>query len=1792
MLCRSCVDLHRKTKVTQGHSLFDAQVEKDIVCKAHPDEVVRFYCEKCEMCICVVCTFQEHKGHDVSSFTEGIEKYRNSMDSLITLCRERMGYLKEHLHVISKCEHEIKQAEDRIKDTTIDTISAARKKEKELLLQLYDMYGESTTDYLKQKMSLQEKYESMKNTCDLTDIILKDQSIELLLLKKDIHEKLQIMLQRGIPPLPDNINLGVTFQPGHLVFGLLRTGPECQSDSDDTDDDMEDCLSKMCSSVDSQTENVTLTETWTTMEKEIVDFLAEKIIQTESTSCLSRATSPQLQCFEEKSTMTMSKGNHEQSTMTSTKSVMKNETQTDAISHANKETGTSTAVTISKHTNTDNKDTCERSTLTKKTTSVNKITETADLTTCNNKETTTGHVDLISCGTTTHTPDLINRCTNTTVVEQCNRFTTTPRLRTTSTFTMTPVVTMLDMGVTAHVPGEHKSVGTKTTVLTHTAVGRFDVRTVDQSTETVLHISDNQHSNIDKGTAMPHISNATVGTSTCMPKLKNKATGTKQTKHNNKSVEVDMKDLKHEPILQTSESQTSVTFDDDVIIVRRPSCHKESFTDQIEKLEASTETDKLNRCHKKTGTKQVNMVNIAISTVSSHCEDTLKNIMTEDKSCGSFVDTSEHATSIYEVETTDGSHDAYRLDTCDNASNTKWDMTMRPTICKEVNTTKIDVADACISVKTLSTDCSIETDRISKEDNGTSMFSFAQTADANTDMVSTPGIEIATNTLSANVTSKSTSTPRTCTAEKAILTDIASIMSKNLTSITCTTSDSSTRTDERPVTSIGLDPVAVPGVDQSTETITVEHTDTAVGTPIIDHYNQETNTNKIELKEHGTATFVQTLEKATYMPSLVTISTGTSTPTPMMVDKKQNTPVLESVNAATGMPAKRTTSQETNMLSNTTVVDIATGTESVDLVTTGSDAIKPQTCSSSMCTENANTNDNGTSPHCPFMSDATTATHSEDVQMSDEASLTMTPALVDVGIEVNLPRRPPSGTASTMTHIHTCDVGVLKRPHTVSRGISTVVQERGITRATNTRVQQVKDEGTMATNEMKDNTSTTDQVHLVDMAMCTNTPAVVDCSTEMVHLAYTERGSSPVSSSVTDRSCSPVLFAELCNRASSPIMFVGVDQEVDVHVLMDDRACSPIGHNLCDAQTMFEPEDWVMERAVSPVAEFIPPVIKTTCKGTLTETRVFSDRQTSTTKIQLSESSTSTSVETRDRASTPIRLNVEDKGVCARADTSSQSTETNVTTTCDVASSTQKVMTTNSFTSTIKLTLVEKETCTPHIHQMNKNVSTDNMVTADKHTSTIDVGAAYKEAVSSQEQAIVTVNRGTSTPIVKYVTKETSPPRFSMTRDRASSPVRLRTADKGVMARKGEMLAPVDTFQAAGNMQNMPQRLLADTPRYMTLDSIHEDRESQSSDDDRSVVHCKLIQGTAKSFNSDQNTLIHKEKFCTVPSQKHASIFTADVASGAPSSILWKVEMATNTPEVFLETKGTSTPPVEQEDKAICTEAVELDGKMAHCISKLRNVSQRLEQQPVYVQASSNTPKSPLSTSSGEFYLKPNFPQLRSRLIGDKTSSETRGLKKLSSSDSQSESSDAETPKRPTRPLRSRTALARKQRPDLTDMLRSMPSETKSNKEPSILSKPNFQVKTVNTKVLPKLGFEQVKTDSAKDKRQKLRAKMQKLSERQFDPTQGDMRRHSDSSASDGSGKKEARCGRDLEKMPLMSQWSRTLIPPSMKSDAISGVQLSRSPKFRSQKDVSMVKLLLPLSSSTSEDDRRSDKDY
>lgn len=221
LLCKSCVELHRSTKVTTNHSIFDIEIEKDIECKEHEDEVVRFYCEPCETCICVLCTFNEHKDHEITQFGEAVEKYKDNIQTMLTSCKSKIDDFDNQIESLNKVENIIKAAEQKIHDTAIQFIADIRNKEKSLVDELRNLYGKDLMEQVDNKKDMATSVEGLRSTCNLTEVILKGKDIELLLLKKDVQKKLSLLGDIDIKPLPETVNKAVLFLPGEFSLGVL-----------------------------------------------------------------------------------------------------------------------------------------------------------------------------------------------------------------------------------------------------------------------------------------------------------------------------------------------------------------------------------------------------------------------------------------------------------------------------------------------------------------------------------------------------------------------------------------------------------------------------------------------------------------------------------------------------------------------------------------------------------------------------------------------------------------------------------------------------------------------------------------------------------------------------------------------------------------------------------------------------------------------------------------------------------------------------------------------------------------------------------------------------------------------------------------------------------------------------------------------------------------------------------------------------------------------------------------------------------------------------------------------------------------------------------------------------------------------------------------------------------------------------------------------------------------------------------------------------------------------------------
>lgn len=220
-MCRQCVQTHLSMKITMNHSMYELEIEKDIMCKLHPNEQVRFFCEQCEVCVCVPCTYTDHRDHDLIDFKQGINRHKNSIEENLRRCRQKINEIKNRIDLLRQCETRMLFTQNEIHAVALSFIDAIRQREKILIDELNQIYGNETNEYLRKRDELEAFLDQLRSTCNLTDMVVKGKDIEMLLLKKQLCEKFDEFEDIKLDPVPDNILKKVNFIPGSVDLGKL-----------------------------------------------------------------------------------------------------------------------------------------------------------------------------------------------------------------------------------------------------------------------------------------------------------------------------------------------------------------------------------------------------------------------------------------------------------------------------------------------------------------------------------------------------------------------------------------------------------------------------------------------------------------------------------------------------------------------------------------------------------------------------------------------------------------------------------------------------------------------------------------------------------------------------------------------------------------------------------------------------------------------------------------------------------------------------------------------------------------------------------------------------------------------------------------------------------------------------------------------------------------------------------------------------------------------------------------------------------------------------------------------------------------------------------------------------------------------------------------------------------------------------------------------------------------------------------------------------------------------------------
>ncbi|CAH1787319.1 unnamed protein product [Owenia fusiformis] len=108
-LCQTCSTVHKRSKLSRSHELLEVAGEdggkseamlaslkkSQMLCKAHPGEALKFYCQQDKVVVCRDCCITKHSNHTCVALTEITEKHVENLNTLMTFAKNKINKYDE-----------------------------------------------------------------------------------------------------------------------------------------------------------------------------------------------------------------------------------------------------------------------------------------------------------------------------------------------------------------------------------------------------------------------------------------------------------------------------------------------------------------------------------------------------------------------------------------------------------------------------------------------------------------------------------------------------------------------------------------------------------------------------------------------------------------------------------------------------------------------------------------------------------------------------------------------------------------------------------------------------------------------------------------------------------------------------------------------------------------------------------------------------------------------------------------------------------------------------------------------------------------------------------------------------------------------------------------------------------------------------------------------------------------------------------------------------------------------------------------------------------------------------------------------------------------------------------------------------------------------------------------------------------------------------------------------------------------------------------------------------------------
>ena len=240
-MCSDCVNAHQLfTNLTEGHKVtpvkqfqpqdYEALIKRQSFCSQqyHEREVTRFFCLKCQICVCQICIATDHKAHDVEPLEKAADGQKANILTRTEVLKTKImvfsDAIREYEQTALEVETNITNIKRKVSQTAEQLIGEIRENERQIITTLENTCV-SRLDKLKSaKVQVQSLLKQINQAVEFAkNLIQRSSSSDIMQSKNYLEKRFEHLENTPIPELPVNsfLKFYPTKEEKNLTLGYI-----------------------------------------------------------------------------------------------------------------------------------------------------------------------------------------------------------------------------------------------------------------------------------------------------------------------------------------------------------------------------------------------------------------------------------------------------------------------------------------------------------------------------------------------------------------------------------------------------------------------------------------------------------------------------------------------------------------------------------------------------------------------------------------------------------------------------------------------------------------------------------------------------------------------------------------------------------------------------------------------------------------------------------------------------------------------------------------------------------------------------------------------------------------------------------------------------------------------------------------------------------------------------------------------------------------------------------------------------------------------------------------------------------------------------------------------------------------------------------------------------------------------------------------------------------------------------------------------------------------------------------